>query len=110
MDYSRFRPIFHCNLSSRWVTNANEMSTNNMKSTWPTREFCVGDPTRPILHLFGLGVCVGVNANFSVCVGGNTNFWVLDTNMLASPMQNFCVGGIAQCDSPSRVFSRRSGI
>ena len=33
-----------------WLPNANEMNTKNMKYTWPTQQFCVGDPTRPILH------------------------------------------------------------
>ena len=38
------------------------------------QEFCIGDPTRPIFHLFVLGVGVGGYANFSVRVGGNANF------------------------------------
>ena len=52
-----------------------------MKSTWPMREFCVGDPTRPIFHLFALGV-------MQICA-------FLDANMLVSPTQNSRVGGIA---------------
>ena len=63
-------------LGSRWLLNAKEMSINNMESTWPTQEFCIGDPTRPIFHLCALGVCVGGNANFSVRVGGYANFSV----------------------------------
>ena len=35
---------------TQWVTNANEMSTNNMKSTWLTQIFCGQDPTQPIFH------------------------------------------------------------
>ena len=34
----------------------------------------------------------------------------LDTNVLVSPTQNFCVVGFAQRDGPTQVFSRRSGI
>ena len=71
---SNLRPIFHCKLGLSWVTNANEMSTNNMKSTWPTREFCVGDPMGPVFYLFALGVCVGGNTNFRVRFGVNANF------------------------------------
>ena len=37
-----------------------------MKCTWLTREFCIGDPTQPIFHLFTLRVGVGGDANFSV--------------------------------------------
>ena len=33
------KPIFHCKLGSRWETTANEIDTNNMKCTWPTRTF-----------------------------------------------------------------------
>ena len=40
------------------------------------REFCVGDPMRPIFHLFALGVCVGGNANLSIRVGANAKFRV----------------------------------
>ena len=64
----------HCNLGSCWVTNANEMSTNNMKCTWPAQKNCVGDQTQPIFHWLALGFCVGGNANFMFRVGGNVNF------------------------------------
>ena len=60
--------------------------------------FCVGDPTRPIFHLFALRVCDGGNANFSIRVGANTIFSVLETDMLVSPTQNSDVGSIAQRD------------
>ena len=33
----------------RWVPNANKIK-KNMKCTWPTREICIWDPTRPIFH------------------------------------------------------------
>ena len=60
------KSILHWKLRSHWLTNANEMDTNNMKSRWPTPAPCVGDPTPPIFHLLALGVGVGGNANFSV--------------------------------------------
>ena len=47
-----------------------------MKYTWPTQEFCGGDPTPPIFHLLVLGVGTGGNANFSVRIGGKANFSV----------------------------------
>ena len=34
----------------RWVPNANEIDTNNMKCTWPTRAPTPEDPTPPIFH------------------------------------------------------------
>ena len=64
------KSLFHCNLGSRLVTTPNEMSTNNMKSTWPTP----GDPTQPIFHWLALGVLVGGNANIRFGIGGNSNF------------------------------------
>ena len=36
------KPIFHRKLGSRWVPNANEIYTKNMKYTWPTPAFCIG--------------------------------------------------------------------
>ena len=47
-----------------------------MKCTWPTREFCVGDPIQPIFHWLALGFCVGGNTKFMFCVGGDANFSV----------------------------------
>ena len=56
-----------------------------MKSTWPMREFCVGDPMRPIFRLFALGVCVGVNASFSIRIGGNANLSVFKYQHVGIP-------------------------
>ena len=36
------KPIFHWKWGSRWVPNANEIYTKNMKYTCPTPAFCVG--------------------------------------------------------------------
>ena len=72
-DRRTLKPIVYWKLCSRGLTNASESDTNNMKSTWPMREFCVGDSTPPIFHLLALGVGLGSNSNFSVCVEGNPN-------------------------------------
>ena len=63
------KPIFHWKLGLRWVTKANEMDTNNIKSTWPTPAPCIGNPKGPIFHLLALGVRFRNNANFRVYVG-----------------------------------------
>ena len=73
LSFTQFKPIFHCEVGLRWLPNANEMSTNNMKCTWPTRKFCVGDRTQPIFHWLSFGFCVGGKANFIFRIGGNTN-------------------------------------
>ena len=57
------------------------------------QEFCVGDPTQPIFHLFMLGVCVRGTANFSVRVGGNANFSVFRYQHVGIAKANFRVGG-----------------
>ena len=46
------KPIFHWKWGSRWVPNANEIYTKNMKCTWPTPAFCVG--TKRNLYSTGL--------------------------------------------------------
>ena len=63
------KPIFHCKLGSRWVTNANEISTNNMKCTWPMRTFCVGDPTQPLFHWLAFGFALGVTQILCFALG-----------------------------------------
>ena len=70
------KTIFHCKLGTHWVINANEMSTNNMKSTGPTPAPTPGDPMQPIFHRLALVVHIGGNVNFRFGVGGNTNFSV----------------------------------
>ena len=61
-------------LSPYFTANWVEMSTNNMKSTWPMGEFCFWDSTRPIFHIFVLVVCIGRNPKVSARIGGNENF------------------------------------
>ena len=79
-----------------WVPNANEMSTNNMKCTWPARKFCVGDPAQPIFHWHALGV--------------TQILAFLDTTMLVSPTKNCGVGGLSQRQDPTQMVLRCSGI
>ena len=71
-----------------------------MKCMWPTRKFCVGDPTQPIFHCLALGFCVGGNANFSV----------FRYQHVGNGNANFCVGGLAQHEAPKPVVLCRSGI
>ena len=54
------KPIFHQKKGSCKVPNVNEIDTNNMKCTWPTRAQTRGDPTRPIFHQLSLGVAMGI--------------------------------------------------
>ena len=73
----------------QWLPNASESDTDNMKSTWPMRKFCVGDPTPPVLHLLALGVGVGGNANFSVRIRGNANFSIFRYQHVSIPNAKF---------------------
>ena len=67
------KPIFHWERRLCWLPNTNEVDTNNMKSTCPTQDFCVGDQTQPIFHWLALGFCVRANANFMFCVRSDAN-------------------------------------
>ena len=107
---SILKPMFHWKLGLRWLPNANEINTKNMKCTCPTPAPCVGDPMPPIFNWLALGVGVGGNANFSARVGSNANLVFLDTNMLISPTRDCGVGGLSQCEDPTGMFLRRSGI
>ena len=79
-----------------------------MKCIWPTRKFCVGDPTQPIFYWLALGFCVGGNTNIMFCI-----LAFLDTNMLVSPTQTFGLGEPPMQKfalAPTPVVLRRSGI
>ena len=96
------KPIFHRKLHSRWLPNANGMDKNNMKCTWSTR-----DPKRPLFHLLALsrlGVTMG---KLGVALGPQG---FQDTNMLVKATQNRHIGGLDQCETPTRVVSLCSGI
>ena len=101
-----FKPIFHCKLGSHWVPYANEISTNNMKCTWPTRKFCVGDPTQPIFHWLAFGFCVGGNANLIFRNGGNEKFSVLSPYSIEKrdPTQMKSTPKKMKCTWPTRKF------
>ena len=49
------KPIFQQKLCSCWQPNENEIDTNNMKSTWPTRN----SPIQTIFHQVALGLVLG---------------------------------------------------
>ena len=94
------KPIFHWKRRLRWLPNANDMDTNNMKCKCPMRDLCVGDPTQPIFHWLALGFCVGGNANLRVHVGSKIpTCWYPQRKILAlgvlpnaNPQrQGFCV-------------------
>ena len=96
------------------MPDANEIDINNMKCTYPTRKFCVGDPysidwrwgfASGVTQILGFGV--GGDAHLRVGVGGDA---FSDTNMLVSPTQNSGVGGLSQHQDPTQMFLRRSGI
>ena len=67
-----------------------------MKSTWPMRKFCIGDPTQTIFHWLALGFHVGVTQILGLALGVTHILTFLDTNMLVSAKQKSGVGGITQ--------------
>ena len=111
------KPIFHRKWGSRWVANANEIYTKNMKYTWPMPAFCVGTQRNLYSTDWRRGLASGLTQILGLASGvwrrgfgvgglasGNANFQILDTNMLVSPMQNSGVGGIAQRQPRRQVF------
>ena len=80
---SAFKPVFHWKLDSRWLPNANEIDTNNMKMYMPNASpsrcgpnatyippTCVGGWCWGLV----LGVGVGVTQILVFALGGNANF------------------------------------
>ena len=58
------KPIFHWKLGLRWLQNANEINTKNMKCTCPTPAPTPEGPTPPIFH-WELGLRLLPNAKKS---------------------------------------------
>ena len=102
--------LAHCKLCSCWLPNTSESDTNNMKSTWPMREFCVGDPTPPIFYLLTLGLVLGVTQILVFALGVTQILAFLDTDMLVYPTQICGFGGLSQREDPSQMVLRHSGI
>ena len=102
--HTKLKPIFHCKLGLRWLPNANEINTKNMKCTWPTPAPFVGDPTPPIFHL----VALGVTQILAFAFGLTQILEFLDTNMLVYPTRNCGVGGLSQRQDPTQMVLRRS--
>ena len=69
------KPIFHLKTGLRWVPDANEIYTKNMKCTCPTRKFCVG--TQRNLYSTGLrlGFASGKTQLLGFASGKNAKNW-----------------------------------
>ena len=101
-----YKPIFHWKLSLRYLTNTNEIDTNNMKSSplhWGPNVTYI-PPAR-----FG-GLRLGKTQILAFALGVTQIVAFLDTNMLESPTRNCGVGGLSQCEDPMRIVLHRSGI
>ena len=66
--------------------------------------------TKRDLYCTAFGVALGVMQLLAFMLGVTQILAFLDTNTLVSPLQNSRVRGIAQRDSPTRLFLRRSGM
>ena len=64
------KPIFHWKWGSRWVPNANEIYTKNMKYTWPTPAFCVGTQRNLYSTDWRRGLALGLTQNLDLASGG----------------------------------------
>ena len=93
--------IFHQILRSRWVPNANEIDTNNMKCTCPTQTQLYRIKRKPystgsrcgscwVLYRFALGI---IDSRWGDALGSQG---VLDNNMVVSPTRNVGVG-VCRC-------------
>ena len=51
------KAMFHQKQGSRWVPNANEIDTNNMKCTYPNANPTLAYPTQTIFHCSPVSVC-----------------------------------------------------
>ena len=112
--FSSLKPIFHWKLGSRWVPNAKEIYTKNMKYRWPTPEFCVGTQCNLYSTDWRRGLALGLTQILGLAsrglASGNANSHILDTNMLVSPTQKSGVGGTAQRQPPTPGILRSGGI
>ena len=67
-----YKPIFHQKLRLRWLLNAREQETNNMKSTCPTQTQPLRTQ-RELFHWVALGLAFGIIGScwaFVACVRG----------------------------------------
>ena len=99
-------PIFHQKTRLRWVANANEIDTNNMKSTWPTQI----QPSRSQRKLYSIRSRWGSRwvGDASRWVGdalrwvGDASRWVRE----GFRYQHDGVWGLSQREIPTRRGSR----
>ena len=54
-------------IASALATQCDEIDTNNMTATWPTRAPTQGDPMQPIFHLLALGLTLGIIGSRWAC-------------------------------------------
>ena len=100
------KPIFHKKTRLRWLSNAKEIDTNDMKCTWPTW-IPNANTQRKILHWLALGpqrLVLG-RQGFALGLPG-----ILATSMLVSPTRNAHVGGLDQHEATTWRGLRCSGI
>ena len=99
----KVKPIFHKKTGLRWVPDANEIYTKNMKCTCPTRKFCVGTQC----NLYSTGFASGKNAkNWHHPTPEIPTCWYL----WCWVTQNSGVGCIAQRQPPMPGILRSGGI
>ena len=63
------KPIFHWKWGSRWVPNANEIYTKNMKYTCPTPAFCVGTQRNQYSTDWRRGLALGLTQILGLASG-----------------------------------------
>ena len=89
-----YKPIFHWKWGSRWVPNANEIYTKNMKCTWPTPVFCIGTQR----NLYSTDWCRGLASGKTQILALGSR-WVPNANEIYTknmkctwPPPVFCIG------------------
>ena len=111
------KPIFHLKTGLRWVPDANEIYTKNMKCTCPTRQFCIGTQR----NLYFTGLCLGFTSGktqlLGFASGKNAKNWRHPTPeiptcwyILRWVKQNSGVGCTAQRQPPTPGILRSGGI
>ena len=65
------KPIFHLKTGLRWVPDANDIYTKNMKCTCPTRKFCVGTQR----NLYSIDWCRGLASGLTQTLGLASGVW-----------------------------------
>ena len=69
LDIFSLKPIFHWKLGSRWIPNASEIYTKEMKYTWPTPAFCVGTQSNLYSTDWRRGLALGLTQILGLALG-----------------------------------------